>query len=513
MSKESHDGQRGLRWGRIAGALALLVIVAVFLAHWVWGTGASNRLAKQVAAYKGAGEPIEPEDFIVAGVADADNAVLDFRSATAALRKSSEEYKKYDRLDFGFPLRDEEIVVLRKVLADNAAALGHIDNATQKTGVDWQLKFTQPVMLTLLPALNEQRELAMLLAADAMLAHHDGDDARALKRLDQILFMGRANERQPFLVCHLVSIGINALAADRADQLAPDLRIGTDGKAATREQVESLIRQLLDDKPMRDGQKMAFYGERMSQLDTARSLVSGKLNLNQLAGPGGAATNVASAVAGYALRPMFSGDGLIMIQQTTAILSAAQAAADWPGYQKSAPKLPLALMSQPWKHVLARIMMPSLDRAVQTDYRSMTDRRLTAAALAMRLYALDHGGNRPATLSELIPKYLPAIPLDAMAAGAPIRYIPDPKRPLLYSAGENGIDDGGNDTPTNSRPLNPGRWQRMDAVMDLTRQPRLAPQPMDDGVGGLSTQPAATESAIPTEPSPTAPQASTQPAS
>ena len=76
-------------------------------------------------------------------------------------------------------------------------------------------------------------------------------------------------------------------------------------------------------------------------------------------------------------------------------------------------------------------------------FRGLAIRRMAATALAIRLYQLEHG-RRPAKLADLVPKYLPAVPLDPFAAaGRPIGYLPKAPRPLLYSINADGKDQGG----------------------------------------------------------------------
>ena len=68
---------------------------------------------------------------------------------------------------------------------------------------------------------------------------------------------------------------------------------------------------------------------------------------------------------------------------------------------------------------------------------------MAATALAIRAYEIDHAA-RPAELSLLVPQYLPSIPADPFAEdNRPIGYLPNAAHPLLYSIGENGIDQGG----------------------------------------------------------------------
>lgn len=82
--------------------------------------------------------------------------------------------------------------------------------------------------------------------------------------------------------------------------------------------------------------------------------------------------------------------------------------------------------------------------AFEHRFRVLLLRRAAAIALAIRLYESDHDDKPPQTLAELVPNYLPAIPDDPFApAPRPLQYRPNREPPVIYSVGENGIDDGG----------------------------------------------------------------------
>jgi hypothetical protein len=69
-------------------------------------------------------------------------------------------------------------------------------------------------------------------------------------------------------------------------------------------------------------------------------------------------------------------------------------------------------------------------------------RQMTVAAIALKRYQLKHG-NYPQNLDSLVPEFVPTIPLDPVD-GKPLRYQPKAGGTfLLYSVGENGVDDGG----------------------------------------------------------------------
>ena len=487
---------------------ALLVLIVI--GGWTaWSGGSNRRLERQIALYKAAGEPMELADFRGTPIDnDDDNAAVLLREA-AKIDTKTKAWETYERLNVdGLPLRDKELERIRAVVAANPVAFEKVDAAMKCKGFDWQIVFTSPSISILLPDLSPQRALANLIASRAVLGAQQGDHAAALADLRRVLFIAGAVDHQPFLVCHMVANGIRALASERALWIAPQLKIGSAAGDASPRQAADFIAELLDDKAQRAAQHRAFQGERMFELDTVRCLAEGRMNLWQLGAgvAGGAGANpgqgAAMAVAGVALKPMMLQDGLIMMRHVTAVIAALDASPDWPTFRARAPAFPVPMDAR-FTHTLARMLLPSFDRATQSDFRVMTDRRLAAVTLAARWYAVDHGGKLPQTLDELVPKYLPAVPMDAMAMKRPLQFIPDPTKPIVYSVGENGADDGGSEAfmkPSMNRKT-AGRWQQRDAVAHLTPQPRPpAEEEEEDPATPPSTEPTTEPSTGPAPP-------------
>jgi hypothetical protein len=91
-------------------------------------------------------------------------------------------------------------------------------------------------------------------------------------------------------------------------------------------------------------------------------------------------------------------------------------------------------------------------------FRARTHREATRAILALQIFRRRHGV-LPGRLAELVEdKLLDRLPLDAFN-DEPLHY--DRDRALLWSVGENGIDDGGKDPPGKI-------WSGKDAVWSLT---------------------------------------------
>jgi hypothetical protein len=467
----------------------LLFLAAIFATHKAWTVGAGRKLARQVAEYRAKGEPIEPADFNVGGVLDSDNAALDLRAASMAIDRTSEAWKAWEaaRDELSLPMRDDELKYVRALVEGNPKVFPLVESATKKRGVNWGVRFRTPVINVLLPDLQMQRDLTRFLQMDAMLAHTDGDDARAVRRVREMLFVARTNGNQPVLVGHLVSLGITNLALRTVEDLVEDLRVGNGAGDVSPQQVRDAIADLLDEGPVTASQRQALLGERMMQLDMARAFANGKMT------PTGTPPTATWSVLSVLIKPTALSDARMMIRHMSDGLAAFDKASTWPQYKAMGPTVPEDIQKRQWRHLAAAMLLPSLDRAMETHYRSLAERRMTATMLAVRLYAADHGGRTPDALDQLVPRYLPAVPADPFAPTTqPLKYIPGAD-PLVYSVGANGADDAGSEqAQANRNPKLATRWEQLDAVLHFKRRPRPAPEPLDDGVGGFSTTSPAT---------------------
>jgi hypothetical protein len=99
------------------------------------------------------------------------------------------------------------------------------------------------------------------------------------------------------------------------------------------------------------------------------------------------------------------------------------------------------------RHALTNLLRPVGLSMFTAVARSIARRDTADAGIAAELYRRDHG-EFPAKLEELVPDYLPALPLDPFG-GQPLRFRVDATGQLLiYSIGENGVDDRGGSKAT-----------------------------------------------------------------
>ncbi len=86
----------------------------------------------------------------------------------------------------------------------------------------------------------------------------------------------------------------------------------------------------------------------------------------------------------------------------------------------------------------------NVDTSVREAYdRTLAIERLLMLKIAIRAYQLDHG-RLPSQLTQLVPDYIPALPIDPFdPSGQPPRFQNKGDDYLLYSVGQDGYDDGG----------------------------------------------------------------------
>ena len=85
-------------------------------------------------------------------------------------------------------------------------------------------------------------------------------------------------------------------------------------------------------------------------------------------------------------------------------------------------------------------------------------KQMAVSAIALKRYQLKHG-SYPLDLNSLVPEFLPSVPLDPVN-GQPLRYrLKADGTFLLYSVGDNGVDDGGNPSPPKNIRSSNFYWQ------------------------------------------------------
>jgi hypothetical protein len=453
---------------RIIGKLFLLVVLLSVAGHQLWGWNEGQSLMADVAALRRQGEPMLREDFQTASLADADNSAVALRLAADASPQTVEDWNGLDVDALAAPLTSSEAMRIRRVVHRHEAALRHLRSASAKPGVDWNLHLVTPVIFSQVPDLSPQRNLSNFVGLTILLAHHDRDEAAALRGIRDLLFIAAAVDSQPILVAHMTAAGITELATNRLGDILPGMRMA-DGVAAA--DIQALIDALLDSQMPKAGILRALRGERAWQHDTIRAIADGNMSVRALRFEPPDRVGISDNVTRVLLKPMLMRDGQMMIHESCQVIEALTAD-DWPTASTWLPPEVSSATKHPMQHLFACILTPHYPRYVRRHFEDLTNRRLAAVSLALRWYASAHDGLLPSSLEDLVPKYLPAVPRDPMAASRRLGYVSDSTRPVVYSAGEDGVDDGGSDASRNPRFPEWRGWNCRDFVIHLAPQPR-----------------------------------------
>jgi len=503
-------------WLTRLSLLGLLLAAALAGLRGWWGWEARRRLDRELAPVIAAGWPVRAEDALPGPVPDLENAAAYLQRAIAAEAfgntPAASSYSFPDYPPFGAQWE----TLAAKSVTMNAPVFPLVRKARDYRRFNWGTIFRRPVIAILLPHLNNARQLANTVGDAAVYAHLHGDDAAALEMIRDLRHESAGVEVEPFMVSHLVGVGIEALADARLQVIATGLTIAADeevetaagagvGRAplwatpnpaprpATRAQVRTLIAELLDERDAADKIQYAWAGERAMHLDMADWFGS----------------------MGPVVRPMFEHDALRMLAYDRALVDAA-AEPTWPAARArlaaataalapTAPAPPIASMTRWTTAPPARRVPIDYTRLLSFNFLSgMTtgratgqslfvraERRMGAVNLAAHLFRADRG-RWPEALDELVPKYLPAVPRDPLAADdRPLGYVlakaalPDGgDRPVVYSVGRDGVDQTmGNATALPKLPSF-GWQQTADEWRDIARwaPPASATRPSTQAV-------------------------------
>ncbi|MBI4718350.1 MAG: hypothetical protein HY763_11130 [Planctomycetes bacterium] len=463
---------------RIALATALLFAGLVALRLW-WGWEANRRLAAEIARIRAAGEPILPEDFYPPAVSDDENAAKLYEAAFMALGLTADETKLIYECSEAMDPSAEKCAGRGRIISSRTAFFDLLRGARTRHAIDWGLRYRTPAITTpVWTNLGAARDTAGLMALAAWHYHAEGRDAAAIEVVCDADLLARNLARQPLLIGIVSAWACHAKAVrDPLEAILPSLclRRGTTEpmeKCVDTDRVRSLVDSLLDDSAWDKAFVDALHAERMLCVDMETAVRQGALGSTLLIS-GFSRPAVAAGwwqwVWDRAFLPMLTLDALRASHGITAHIDAVQQAnfrfvvrnPTPGGTEDTAFGLiyrPLSTGHDSWP-----------GRAVEMHFRSVACRRLSATALAIRMFEVERG-RKPERLGELVPDYLAKVPSDPFSpTGDNIRYLPDAQPAVLYSVGANGIDDGG--------AFRPDRWNLPDEVFVLRRTVAAAAKP------------------------------------
>ena len=406
---------------QMAVAFAVLAL-ALGVRAW-WGWYAQRRLDAAIAELRAKGEPVTEADFADPAVPDEQNAAFFIRRAASAFTQSERqrEDERHEKF-YVNPLSLEALASIGGLLHDNRQALADIRKSRGTRLVRWDpppLTADEEQRLDFARAIAREHRLRDLLGYGVMHAIGTGNDAEAVERLRDMLFLADRCGRRGFITAHLLSIGIAARAAAEAQAIAAELRVGESRGAAKRGQVQALILELLDSNGARQNLLDSLRRERVLSVGYAhvhpvahrygRYDENGKLVFHS-------SPEWLNVPASFVARPYALLHAERSIRYHTTLHDLLQAVDEkfLPPSPRRKPNPQTGLFGVEW---VCKCFEPGgLDRVAGVHQTAMSERAGAAVALAGRLFEL-HRGPRPASTAELIPTYIPAGSLYLPALG------------------------------------------------------------------------------------------------
>ncbi len=215
-----------------------------------------------------------------------------------------------------------------------------------------------------------------------------------------------------------------------------------------------------------DGLVRAIKMENKITSNIINSFGDGKLTLGDISGIAGGGTSSVfkgTKIPRYLFKPNTTKAAFAEVYRS-AITNAPLSYADMSFYDVESMvgvgqnKFKMMLSPNAVGRILAAIMVPALDGMLERRCRLECELVATRLLLAVQTFKKDTG-LRPATLHDLVPKYIDAIPVDAFD-GQPFRY--NAEKGVLYSVGEDGKDSGGIPVAVPR-----DRWDAEDGVFEI----------------------------------------------
>ena len=391
----------GWRW-LLNCTLACIAIFLISAGAWAyWSYEANRRMDAKIADLRAKGRILRWADLKYDEVPDEQNAATHLRAAFAAY-VPSKLASGYRRPTVGTPAWQ---TMAQAQVAANTQTLALARKARPFDRVCWD-RPTPGANLPPMPQFSNVSEFCRLLHGAALLHHRQGQEKQAIECWRDIehtqQMIGKDNYT---LICGLISLIESGIGTDAIVRMAPGFRFEGDGGLDPAD-ARTLIRELLDTDPVKQAVARGLQGEGISATNFV--LTDHNQGLSWL------------------LRP-----GLIMaMKRNMAIMDEAADRAEHLRYRPSQPPPPPT-------QTLFDYYTPQFTNVVDDLIQEVLRRRLAAVTVALSLYRHETG-RFPDSLQEIVPQYLPSVPMDPRnEEKTPLGYVlaQDGLRPVLYSAG------------------------------------------------------------------------------
>ena len=320
------------------------------------------------------------------------------------------------------------------------AVLDQITEAARRPRAQYDLRYADGPN-ALLPHLAIHKSMAGKLRTRSAARVAAGDTAGAADDIDTILRLAELTGEDPVLIGYLVRVAIQSSAFSA-------FWAGTSQHAWSDAQLAA-FQQRFEGLKQRDSLVKAFRGERLFGKTCFELMRQGRLNPETLGAVDGSGDGFSGGAMPKAwLLQNQAYHSRVMDQVVDAL-------------QRCDPERGIAAKGSIWEteridqtvfdtanrrfhpyRILTHMLLPGLAKVHAKADRSLTTSRLAITVAGLERHRLATG-SYPKALSDLVPKWVPAVPLDPMD-GQPLRYRLNADGTFtVYGIGPNHADDHG----------------------------------------------------------------------
>jgi hypothetical protein len=421
-----------------------VVILALAIASvFAWWTAerriAARQLAAEVQKVRARGEPLTTVELDAYYVAAPGRPDMTDEILTALAICDAPEFKSLAK-DLPIvgtqgpaipdpPQAWEQLEAVEAYLAHMESALETFREVERRDGTARYPADLRVGIAAKLDHLNQLRHGARILSLDFHVALRRGRSPDAVDDILATLALARTLDREPFLVSQMLSLAITGMGVNNAILL---LKAGGVGQ----EELEKLQRGLRKTE-FAQGLHQGFVGELAlgytASIDPL--VVSSKdkdptpEQMQQLA------TRV----------PQRAHDAAMIVQiDNRMIVASDQGLSESLRVGHEIEAETKAIMKDRIKsllYIVTLLYVPACEAAVEASARSAAMRDSADAAIAAELYRRKYG-KWPTSLDELVPEFLPAVPIDPFSE-EPLILVSTAEELKIYSIGKDRVDDGG----------------------------------------------------------------------
>jgi hypothetical protein len=338
-------------------------------------------------------------------------------------------------------------------LADARPALRDVERVADMPRGRHSFHLERNPIATLLPHLQQCRNLVALLIHESMRRNQRGDSKGALTACRAALNVARSIGAEPFYVPHLVRIACTILVCQAIER--------TMGQGEPSPEDLSALQTLLETEDAFPALLIATRGERAAVHKVFEGIERGELTATELESLSSGGRHSQSHRLKDTLISLWRmdtrEDHALFLSFMTQYVKAAhlpmheQAAAEKKIEQEV--RTQVAVNTLPGTTaMITRLLLPAMSKMGEAFRREHAYLRCMIVALAAERYRQEKK-TWPDNIDQLCPQFLTAVPLDPFD-GKPLRYRRVQDGVIIYSVGEDVTDNGGNFD--RDHPISPG---------------------------------------------------------